>query len=183
MMALAPLFAVLGGTLMLELATPVLSSLMATPGQIDVRPAMAFFMIGAVHLALMAMVMKVTSTMVAGWSVFGFAGSGRSSDDAQGRAASAAPAAALAPAATGLSRERAMTSGMSAAPARDIRVATGAPAAANDSGAGTTSRETRIITGAALSGGTGQPASTALSRARGIGSRFKSAPIRSMETK
>ena len=41
-MALTPLFAVLGGSLMLELAVPVLSSLAATPGEIDVRPAMAF---------------------------------------------------------------------------------------------------------------------------------------------
>ena len=46
LMALAPLFAVLGGSLMLELSTPVLASLMMTPGQIDVRPAMAFFKIG-----------------------------------------------------------------------------------------------------------------------------------------
>ena len=185
LMALAPLFAVLGGTLMLELATPVLSSLMATPGEIDVRPAMAFFMIGAVHLALMAMVMKVTSTMVAGWSVFGFAGSGSSSDDAQSRAPAAASPASPAPAAAGMSRERSLTSGMSAAPARDIRVSTMAPLPANDTGTGTggTSRETRIITGAAASGGATKAETTALSRARGIGSRFKSAPIRSMETK
>lgn len=183
LMALAPLFAVLGGTLMLELAAPVLSSLMATPGEIDVRPAMAFFMIGAVHLALMAMVMKVTSTMVAGWSVFGFAGSGRGNDEASGRAPAMAPQAPLAPAAAGVSRERALSSGLSAAPARDIRVSATAPLAANDTGAGGTSRETRIIAGAAASGSAGQPASTALSRARGIGSRFKSAPIRSTETK
>ncbi len=185
LMALAPLFAVLGGSLMLELATPVLSSMMATPGQIDVRPAMAFFMIGAVHLALMAMVMKVSSTMVAGWSVFGFAASDTSKDEPQARAPAAASIAPMAPASAGISRERAVTSAMSSAPPRDIRVTGAAPQAANDTGGGArgTSRETRIITQAGSSGGAGQAQNTPLSRARGIGSRFKSAPVRSPETK
>lgn len=177
LMALAPLFAVLGGTLMLELATPVLSSMMATPGEIDVRPAMAFFMIGAVHLALMSMVMKVTSTMVAGWSVFGFAGSGSGTDDAPGRAPATAQVPVQAAAVAGASRERSLVGGMSAAQSRDIRVSATAPLAANDTGS--TSRETRIITSAAASSSAGQAENTALSRARGIGSRFKSAPNRS----
>ncbi len=46
MLALAPLFAVLGGSLMLELSVPVLSALVAVPGKIDPQAAMAFFMIG-----------------------------------------------------------------------------------------------------------------------------------------
>ena len=92
MVALAPLFTVLAGSLMLELATPVLSSLMATPGKIDVRPAMAFFMIGAVHLALMFMVMKVASTMVKGWSVFGLSASSSARGGDKGGTVYAAPA-------------------------------------------------------------------------------------------
>jgi len=73
MLALVPLFAVLGGSIMLELAVPVLAALIAVPNQIDPQAAMAFFLIGAVHCALMAMVLKVASTMVSGWTVFGFA--------------------------------------------------------------------------------------------------------------
>ncbi|MCL6250366.1 type IV secretion system protein [Altererythrobacter sp. KTW20L] len=176
LMALAPLFAVLGGTLMLELATPVLSSLMTTPGQIDVRPAMAFFMIGAVHLALMAMVMKVTSTMVAGWSVFGLAGGSDRNDEQRDRVPATDRVSQVA---TSPGVAAAGAAGMSAAPARDIRVAANMPIAANDSGEiRATTRETRIIAGAAGSAASGQADSTSPSRARGIGSRFKSAPAR-----
>ena len=71
MMALAPLFAVLGGSIMLEMAVPVLAALVAVPGQIDQQAAMAFFLIGAVHMALMLLSLKVAGTMVAGWQVFG----------------------------------------------------------------------------------------------------------------
>jgi type IV secretion system protein VirB6 len=182
LMALAPLFAVLAGTLMLELATPVLSSLMATPGQIDVRPAMAFFMIGAVHLALMAMVMKVTSTMVSGWSVFGFAGPADRNDERQGRAPSYESRPPLSPPSVPV---QAAAPGMSTAPGRDIRVAANTPVPANDSGGspGLGGRETRIITGPAATSPGGPAESTALSRSRGIGSRFKSAPARSSEKK
>lgn len=184
LMALAPLFAVLGGTLMLELAAPVLSSLMATPGEIDVRPAMAFFMIGAVHLALMAMVMKVTSTMVAGWSVFGFAGSaGDRADHGQARTLPADRVALAATNTAGLPRERATAGAMSAASARDIRVSAAMPSPANDTGAGSTTRETRIVAVAGQTGASSSTDKTTLSRTRGIGSRFKSAPARSMETK
>ncbi len=180
MMALAPLFVVLGGSLMLELATPVLSVLASTPGQIDVRPAMAFFMIGCVHLALMFMVMKVASTMVAGWSVFGLAKSG-SDEGGQANGPAAAPQAA--PQFTN-STAQTRSATNSPAPARDIRVNSGAPAAANDtsgSGGATVTRETKIISGAASSAS--QPEKGTVSRARGIGSRFKSAPVRSTEKK
>ena len=178
LMAIAPLFAVLGGSLMLELATPVLSALLQTPGTIDVRPAMAFFMIGAVHLALMFMVMKVATTMVSGWTVFGFAAQGgKGDDDARSRAL--APGRAPAPALTQSSaRERAVQA--SPAPMRDIRVAAATPVAANDSGGERiVSRETRIISGAAA--GSTPTTSISGSRTRGIGSRFKSAPHRSTE--
>src|SRR5690606_3428192 len=94
MLAITPLFAVLGGSLMLELAVPVLRSLVQVPGTIDARAAMAFFMIGAVHAALMVMVLKVAGSMVAGWTVFGLAG-GSVRDD--GKAASAAAARLAAP--------------------------------------------------------------------------------------
>ena len=144
---------------------------------------MAFFMIGAVHLALMAMVMKVSSTMVRGWSVFGLsAGQGERGDDRSARPAYApaplaAPAAAAAPGA-------ALAASTSPAPGRDIRMASAMPMPANDSGplGGTgTTRETRVITGSGSSSATAQADSATPSRVRGIGSRFKSAPARSTE--
>jgi type IV secretion system protein VirB6 len=76
LLALAPLFAVLGGSMILELAVPVLSSLApAVPGEINAQAAMAFFVLGAVHVALMAIILSVATTIVSGWSVFGLAGS------------------------------------------------------------------------------------------------------------
>ncbi len=178
LVALAPLFAVLAGSLMLELAAPVLAALLSTPGRIDVRPAMAFFMIGTVHLALMFMVMKVTSTMVSGWNVFGFAPSGDRNDEARGR--SVAAHRAPVPVFTNTTaRDRAAVA-PSPATSRDIRVAQATPLAANDATGGhTTIRETRV-TGASASP---QSSTTSIPRARGIGSRFKSAPVRSSENK
>lgn len=178
LMALAPLFAVLGGSLMLELAIPVLSSLMGTPGKIDVRPAMAFFMIGAVHLALMFMILKVTTTMVSGWNVFGLA---KSDSPDQGSNHAHAPARAAPPLAMAAASAQNRAAQSAPPPARDIRVAAAAPLAANDTGASGsgTIRETRVIDGASASGaGTGSPAGN---RARGIGSRFRSAPLRTSE--
>lgn len=182
LLAMAPLFAVIGGSLMLELAVPVLASLMTTPGKIDVRPAMAFFMIGAVHLALMFMVLKVSTTMVSGWTVFGLSRNDRADDAGPARGGAYAAAARPNPAMISTSaRERAAQS--SPPPARDVRVAAATPLAANDTGAGSaTIRETRIIAGAA-NASSDRDSASATSRARGIGSRFKSAPMRTSENK
>lgn len=182
LMAMTPLFAVLGGSLMLELAVPVLSSLASTPGEIDVRPAMAFFMIGAVHLALMFMILKVLSTMVSGWTVFGLARS--DSDAGRDYPPAAAPATAnvIRAPQSALTTTTASDRGAQSAPApsRDIRVASAMPMAANDSGQTTIqTRETRIIDGAGAAPSSASGSTP--SRARGIGSRFKSAPIRSTE--
>ena len=178
LMAMAPLFAVLGGSLMLELAVPVLSALAQTPGQIDVRAAMAFFMIGAVHLALMFMVLKVSATMVAGWDVFGLARKSRENEAA--RPAPAAAPAAPAPAfATTTATSRAAATAPPPA-TRDVRVVGTLPLAANDAGGATTVRETRIVGshGGSFPTGTSGPSP---SRISGVGSRFKSAPVRQTE--
>ena len=54
------------------------------------------------------------------------------------------------------------------------------PMAANDAGSAPVSRETRIVSGRDIANpGAG---GLAPSRARGIGSRFKSAPVRQKET-
>jgi len=166
---------VLGGSLMLELAVPVLSALLATPGQINPQAAMAFFMIGAVHAALMILVMKVAGTMVSGWTVFGLAGK------ASGERSDAAPAAAVhtvAASAVGAAVDQARAAAQ--AQSRQIRLGATAPAAANDSGAGYAGRrETRVLGG----GANEAPAvsSQFQSRARGVGSRFRAAPYRRSE--
>ena len=170
MLAVTPLFAVLAGSLMLELAVPVLRELTMSPGRIEPRAAMAFFMIGAVHAALMSMVLKVTGTMVAGWSVFGLAGSaadGESRPVAAGSRSVAPSAAAPAPQAARAA---------SPAPSRQIRTMPplAVPPAANDAApARSTHRETKVF--ATAPADTAQPTAP-VSRARGIGSRFRSAP-------
>ncbi|MDZ4307417.1 type IV secretion system protein [Allopontixanthobacter sp.] len=170
MLALTPLFAVLGGSVMLELAVPVLSSLALTPGEVAARPAMAFFMIGAVHVALMIMVLKVSATMVSGWRVFGLVPDRLAEGGTQTvyTIAQTGGVAGQAPVPAG------STVG---SPSRQIpisAVTTGAPA--NDPGTGlapAASRETRIFTNAAGSGQV-QPLTGNPSRTRGIGTRFRS---------
>ena len=175
MLALAPLFAVLGGSLMLELAVPVLRTLTQTPGQIDARAAMAFFMIGAVHVALMVMIFKVAGTMVAGWDVFGLAG--RRGAEAEVKH-SAAPAPAVATAVPVAAAEASRPTPV--APSREIRLAN-PPAAANDGGppGAAGRRETRVFGGGVIANG--QVATSSVSRTRGIGSRFRTPQHRSME--
>ncbi|APG62064.1 hypothetical protein LPB140_03690 [Sphingorhabdus lutea] len=73
MLGLTSMLAVLGGSLMLEMAAPILNIINLTPSVIELRPAMAFFMIGAVHVALMIMILKVSANMVSGWQIFGSA--------------------------------------------------------------------------------------------------------------
>ncbi|WP_347304182.1 type IV secretion system protein [Croceibacterium sp. TMG7-5b_MA50] len=175
LLAVTPLFAVLGGSLMLELAVPVLQALSMTPGKIEPQPAMAFFMIGAVHLALMVMVLKVAGTMVAGWTVFGLA---NTKEDKGGAATAAAAARGAAAAVVAATPAEARTG---AAPSREIRLAGAVlPAAANDRGGMSSSitRETRIVGGAGPSSAAGASPAAGPSRARGIGSRFRAAPPR-----
>ncbi|MEQ8411067.1 MAG: type IV secretion system protein [Erythrobacter sp.] len=176
MLALAPLFAVLGGTIMLEIAVPILAALVAVPGQIDQQAAMAFFLVGAVHMALMFMALKVTTTMVSGWQVFGLASSdesGRGVDTTRppsyaapstGSAGTTLPASA--PAASAAPRRVDVAGLRTAAPANDY-----GGAGPGDSG---TVRETRVY---ATSSASGQAAgdSPAASRTRGIGNRFRPA--------
>ncbi|MEM9501053.1 MAG: type IV secretion system protein [Pseudomonadota bacterium] len=175
MLALTPLFAVLGGSIMLELAVPILAALVAVPGEIDQQAAMAFFLVGAVHVALMFMTLKVASTMVVGWQVFGLVPSkdvDGGMDTSRSVPASQAPvvdrAAQVAPAAVAAAGQRRID----VAPAQ-------ANVAANDAAAASspTMRETKVF--ATTSGG-GQvtPLNPSTSRTRGIGSRFRSAGSR-----
>lgn len=171
LLAIAPLLAVLGGSIMLELAVPILAALVATPGVIDQQAAMAFFLVGAVHIALMFMALKVAGTMVAGWQVFGMV-PGKSGTQASGAArAVVAPAAPAA----GFDRTSQIAPAAAAAGQRRVEVTgtalTGTPA--NDTAPGGAAlRETRVY---ATSSGGGQTAmlNPATSRTRGIGNRFR----------
>ena len=169
MLAMAPLFAVLGGSVMLELAVPILAALVAVPGQVDPQAAMGFFMIGAVHVALMVMVLKVAGTMVSGWSVFGLANSDRDRD--AGKFAAAPAAAPMQPQ---LAQAHEASQGIAAARRIDIS-AQPVAYAAND-GAGASSgggTRTTVIQNGASSNGQAQPLNSGPSRTQGVGSRFK----------
>ncbi|MFN4239972.1 MAG: type IV secretion system protein [Erythrobacter cryptus] len=172
MLALAPLFAVLGGTIMLEMAVPILAALVAVPGKIDQQAAMAFFLVGAVHVALMLMALKVSSVMVAGWQVFGLAPGKERSPSAE--PPRAAPASLPAPGAG--ARIAAAPAASVPGPRRTDIAPAAAVVAANDTAPETTMRrETRVY---ATTGEGGQvvPLNPAASRTRGIGNRFRSAP-------
>ena len=173
MLAIAPLFAVLGGSLMLEISVPVLSALVAVPGQIDPQAAMAFFMIAAVYTALMVMTLKIAGTMVSGWSVFGLAGRS-GSDRSEPTAAAMRPVAAYSAQAAGAAVDQARKP--SPSPTREIRLTSPASIAANDVGPASQRREVRAV------GATGQPVtSNSISRVLGVGSRFRSPPPRMTE--
>lgn len=168
MLSLVPLFAVLGGSVMLELAVPVIAVLVASPGQVDPQAAMAFFLIGAVHCALMFMVLKVAGTMVAGWQVFGFASDAKpasNGDQSMARVVEARVAGqrqvAQAQPATG-SRRIDLNAVATAAPSNDPGQSSGA------------SRTTRVY---AVAGSEASSNITAKSqsRTRGIGNQFRSA--------
>ncbi len=181
MLAMTPVFAVLGGSVMLEIAVPVLGALNSAPGEINAQAAMAFFLIGAVHCALMVMVIKVTTTMVGGWSVFGLVRERGERDDPVALAPSAlpvamqaSPAEALSPAQSAAPRRIDMSGIATAAAANDSAAVQGAAAAIS------TTRETRVVE-AASGGAQVVPLHAAHSRTRGIGNRFRAPGARQTE--
>lgn len=175
MLSLVPLFAVVGGSIMLEMAVPILANLVAAPGQINQQAAMAFFVVGFVHCMLMLMALITSSLMVSKWQIFGFVDTAR--DQSTANTGQRAPA--LSPPSVTAAPAYQRTS--VAAPAITQRRADVAPAAvmvANDTGpANSTTRETKIYASGPQSGQPGS-LSSANSRTRGIGNRFRSAPSR-----
>jgi type IV secretion system protein VirB6 len=170
--ATTPLFVVLGGGITLELLVPIVSRLVqgAQLGEIDGRAAMALFLVACVHMALMGMVLKVSGTLVSAWNVFGLAGSG-SNRGARGESyasSSLAPAAApVSPALPAQSR----TSAVSAASAVPMAEAP----QSGGQGAGAHSGDRRTVVTQVVGGGIEPLRSDNDSRAKGIGSRFRSA--------
>lgn len=176
MLAITPIFAVLAGGIMLEAAVPVLQALNQSPGTIDARAAMAFFMIGAVHVALMVLVLKVAGAMVSGWTVFGLAGSSEErSTITQTNTSVAVQKSAVATAGSGVA---------SAAPGRVITMPnqTNLTAANDLVGQIPSGGQSRTIKMNTTTARTATAAGTpAKSRAAGIGSRFRAAPPRASE--
>ncbi|UOR15587.1 type IV secretion system protein [Qipengyuania aquimaris] len=176
MCALAPLFAVLGGSIMLELSVPILSALTEQPGVVPAQAGMAFFMIGAVHVALMVIVFKVAGAMVSGWTVFGLV----PSKEDGGTATEPASAPIVTNQQQPLVQAQAATQASDQARRIDVSaLSTGS--AANDSGAGGEGSRTTKVYATASGGAQLSPASSGPSRTAGIGSRFKSAPPRSLD--
>jgi type IV secretion system protein VirB6 len=172
LLAVAPLFAVLSGSFMLELAVPVLSALApAMPGQIAPEAAMAFFLLGAVHVALMVLVTKVAATMASGWSVFGLTRVPYSSSRSGARGGTELQSSMVR-----IANDR--THRAATPPARQIRLAL-SPSMIAD-GDGTASLDKRRVP-VSLPANAVPSHSSAVSRARGVGSRFRAPQDRRLE--
>lgn len=170
--AVTPLFVVVGGGIMLELLVPVVANLRNETG-INGRAALALFTIAAVHVALMAMVLKVMGTVVGSWQVFGQA-KGDSPDRAD-RTPDVPPAVApqtyTADVPAG-ANSRART--MAAAAALPVEVHAAPPAAPGRGAA------TRTIVNQVSRSGSDLPP-LPQTRGRGVGSRFRAQPTQVRE--
>lgn len=69
MLAVTPLFAVLLGSGTIALIRPLVRELAQTGGQPDMRIAVNIFLAAAVHVALMLMALKLSTTLVSGWQL------------------------------------------------------------------------------------------------------------------
>lgn len=182
MLSLAPLFAVVGGSIMLEMAVPILASLVAVPGEINQQAAMAFFVVGFVHCMLMLMALITSSVMVSKWQVFGFV-----SADKDTASTADAPRMVPAPQPMPVLNRTAQTSNPTTQRRADIAPVTNGAAnvAANDAGSpglpGSSNRVTKVYASTSQ-GGQAQPLNAGASRTRGIGNRFKSAPPKGVKS-
>lgn len=175
MTAVTPLFVVVGGGLVLELLVPVLANLVTETG-ISGHAAMALFLIASVHVALMAMVVKVTGSIVSGWQVFG-AGvrdSGESSHAAATMTAAPTLAGfAAAPQATAMGTSRTAV----LASAAGMTATSGEAASAPSSSL----RHSRSAIAPTVSETASSLPPLARQRARGVGSRFAARPSQARE--
>ena len=178
MLSLTPLFAVVGGSIMLEMAVPILAALVATPGEINQQAAMAFFVVGFVHCMLMLMALITSAVMVGKWQIF--AAIPQSQTDAPTQTAGAVSNPYSAPPVIDRASQVAPAAAATAQRRTDVAVAAALPA--NDTGsASTTVRQTTVYASTTQGGGASSKTS-ATSRTRGIGNRFKSAPSRGVKS-
>ncbi|MBW8753889.1 MAG: type IV secretion system protein [Sphingomonadales bacterium] len=164
--AVTPLFVVVGGGVVMELLVPVVASLQGVEG-VNGRAALALFVIACVHVALMAMMLKVASTMVSAWQVFGLAGRDGEGRDSAPSVAPLASAPAMAPLLPSSAAVAAGARGAALMPASVEVLAASAPD--RPSVAGSTSRT--LVTQVSGGSNAGLPP-LPRARARGIGSRF-----------
>lgn len=84
MLAVTPLFAVLLGSGTIALIRPLVRELAQTGGQPDMRIAVNIFLAASVHVALMLMALKLSTTLVSGWELpwFSSGGDDKASPDA-----------------------------------------------------------------------------------------------------
>lgn len=95
MLAVTPLFAVLLGGGTLALIRPLVVELAKLNGEIDMRIAVNIFLAASVHVALMLMVIKLSTTLVSGWRLpWAEPEAGASSSDNANAASAAAAVAA-----------------------------------------------------------------------------------------
>lgn len=170
MTAATPMFVVLGGSLTIELLVPAVSSLMGPEG-INGRSALALFTIASVHLALMAMVLKVAGSLVSGWQVFGLAAARGDGDRAAGNATPLLVPTQETSVAQPLQPAPARTGGALVPPAAAAAIET--PATASSHAIHTRTGQTIVSHAPAPT--TGLPLLPA-QRGRGIGSRYRPRP-------
>ncbi len=173
--AITPLFVVVGGSIVLELLVPIISSLRSPDGPLDGRAAMALFLAATVHLTLIVLTTKVTATIVSAWQVFGLARQAPENagiDPARMSIAMAAPVSAQP---TSSSRTAMTAAGLQSA-------AFMAPDNSRSTSGNSTSMHTSRTIVTQESGSTARSLSAAAPRrARGLGSRFQSKPSKSRE--
>lgn len=173
--AITPLFVVVGGSLTMELLVPVVSALRGAEG-VDGRAALALFLVASVHVALMAMVLKVTGSVVGAWNAFGLSRPGSEADSRQ-PTASAAPAVTVPPAASAAQPSEAMRrSAVLAAAVQPAANTAPVPSPVPD-GAAARGGRTIVAVVAPATSQQDRPSG----RARGIGSRFQTQPARARE--
>jgi type IV secretion system protein VirB6 len=162
--AMVPMFAVLIGGATLAMITPLIRDALVDSTETATRSATALFLAACVYCALMAIVVKIATTIVAGWRL-PFGGGGEREGGAAIPSPAALPAVAITargPAATFAGeRVRAMLSAMSssAGPVPDTVAA---------------STRTRQLTTTLLPAT--PVARAATHRLQGVGSRFRAAP-------
>lgn len=173
MTAITPLFVVVGGGLTMELLVPIVAALRSNGG-IDGRASLALFLIAAVHLALMIMMMKVSSSVVSAWTVFGFSAERDDQPSPQ-----IAPAAAYAPTAAATGQAASIAYPVATHRSAPLMPASVVSVEANGTAPGqsTHSRTTRtLVSQSGESTRTASIPALPAHRARGVGSRFRAAP-------
>lgn len=168
--AVMPLFVVAGGNIVVELIVPVLAGLQTGEGPVDGRAALALFLMAAVHVALMAMVGRIATTMVSAWSVFGLSQQAEPSPDLAPAGITSAPGLAQSAPAAQPGRHPGLAWAAALDQSLPIMLANPPPAIADVAGGAVTASASQVVPGDFV-----LPRSPPSRRAQGVGSRFAAA--------